>query len=229
MLFWIRRATALLMAAALVAAAAAAVPPALDAAIKNFRADPPHGWSYTQTTVAQGESTVERYDAAKLEFERWSLLQKNGRAPTADETANYNEMRSRRSRGGTAPKLTDQIDTTSIETLADNAEQATYRARLAPGDAGDATAKFLRATIVVHKPTATITSFTLASLSEFSPTFAVKIAEMKTAMTYSAPSGDTPSFPQQIVTHVRGRAFFFKSLDAEMTVTYSNYAKAAKP
>jgi hypothetical protein len=212
----------------LASVAAAAVPPALDAALKNFRADPPRGWSYTQTTAAQGESTVERYDATKPEFERWSLVQKNGRTPTAGETATYNEIRSRRSRGGTAPKLTDQIDTTSIEILADTPERATFRTRLAPGERGDVTAAFLRLTVVVHKPTATIAALELTSAGEFSPTFAVKIAEMKTAMTYSLPAGDTPSFPEKVTTRVRGRAFLFRSLDADMTVTYSDYAKAGK-
>jgi hypothetical protein len=205
--------------------AVAAIPPALDAALKNFRADPPRGWSYTQTTAAQGESTVERYDATKAEFERWSLVQKNGRTPTADEISTYNEIRSRRSRGGTAPKLTDQIDTTSVEIVADTPERGAYHARLAPGERGDATAPFLRATLVVHKATGTITSIELTNVAEFSPTFAVKIAEMKTTMTYSLPAGATPSLPQQITTHVRGRAFLFKSLDGDMTVTYSNFEK----
>jgi hypothetical protein len=212
----------------LAAVARGALPPPLAAALDNFRPDPPRGWSYTQTTSAQGESTVERYDATKPEFDRWSLVQKNGRVPTADETQTYNEIRSRHSRGGTAPKITDQIDVTSVEPAGDTAERATYRARLRPGESGDRTAPALRVTIVVHKPTSTIESIELASAAEFSPTFAVKIAEMKTALTYRPPAGEAPAFPVAVTTHVRGRAFWFKSLDADMTVTYSNYEKAVK-
>ena len=40
-------------------------------------------------------------------------------------------------------------------------------------------------------------------------------------MTYSLPSDDKPSLPQQVVTRVRGRAFLFKSLDGDLTVTFS--------
>jgi hypothetical protein len=81
---------------------------------------------------------------------------------------------------------------------------------------------------VLHKPTGTIESFELANTGPFAPTFGVKIAEMRTLMTYSQPNGDTPSLPQTVLTRVRGTAFWVKSLDAEMTVTFSDYAKAGR-
>ncbi|MEO5959137.1 MAG: hypothetical protein ABIZ49_06330 [Opitutaceae bacterium] len=212
----------------LAATAQASVPPQLEAALKSFRADAPRGWSFTQTTTAAGQSTVERCDATKPEFERWSLVRKNGRPPTADEAQCYAGMRSRRSRGGTAPSVIDQLDLMTIETVTETPERATYRTRLKPGEKGDNTAAFLRATIVLYKPSSTIESLELASAGEFSPTFGVRIAEMKTRMTYSPPTGDTPVLPQGVTTRVRGRAFWFKSLDAEMTVTFSDYEKARK-
>ena len=219
---------ALLFLFSLTVSALAAIPPQLDAALKTFRSDPPRGWSFTQTTTAEGRSTVERCNGTRPEFDRWSLVQKDGRAPTADELKDYAEARSRRSRAGTAPKITEQFDFPSLETLSDLADRATYRCRLRPGESRDRTAPFLRATIVVHKPTQTIESIELASVSTFSPTIGVKIAELKTAMSYSLPAGDVPSLPQKVATHVRGRAFWFKSLDGEMTVTYSDFTPAAK-
>lgn len=216
----------LLVLLALVASSAFAAPPAaLVTAINNFRADPPPGWSFTQTTVAEGKSTVERCDAAKPEFDRWSLVQKDGRVPTAAELATYAEMRSRRSRGGTAPKITDQLDLATVETISDTAERTTFRCGVKPGDDGDATARFLRATLVLHKPTATLESLELASAGEFAPTFGIRIAEMKTALAYTLPAPDRPALPQTVATRVRGKAFFFKSLDADMTVTFSDYAR----
>ena len=205
-----------------------AVPPELAAALKSFRADAPRGWSFTQTTAAEGKSMVERCDAAKPEFDRWSLVQQDGRAPTEDELRNYADMRSRRSRGGTAPNLTDQFDLGSLENISDTPDRATYRFRLKPGEAGDQTGEFLRATVVVHKPTRTIESVELGSTGEFHPTLGVKITEMKTTMTYSPPADDRPSLPQQVTTRVRGRAFVFKSLDADMSVTFSDYVRVGK-
>lgn len=213
---------------ALAVSAAAAVPPALDAALRAFRSDPPKGWSFTQTTAATGESTVERHDATKIEFERWSLLQKNGRAPAVAELREYADARSRRSRTGTAPKLVEQLRLETTELVSETPERATYRCRLRPGESGDKTAAFLRATLVLHKPTGSIESVELASVEPFAPTFGVKIRELHTLMTYSLPAGDTPSLPQRVLTRVRGTAFWFKSLDAEMTVTYSDFVQSGR-
>jgi hypothetical protein len=204
--------------------APAAVPPELAAALKTFRSDPPRGWSFTQTTVAEGKSMVERCDAAKPEFDRWSLVQKDGRAPTADELKDYGEGRSRRSATGTAPSLAEQFDLTTVETTADTPERATYRCRLRPGESRDKTSPFLRATIVLHKPTHTIESIELNNTERFSPILGVTIAELKTTIRYTLPTAETPALPAKVTTRVRGRAFFFKSLDADMTVTFSDYA-----
>lgn len=200
-------------------------PPELIAALKNFRAEPPPGWSFTQTTAGEGESLVERCRAAKPEFDRWSLVAKNGRAPTDAEIRQYAEVRSRRSRAGTAPKVTDQIDLTSIELVRAAAGRATYHARLVPGEDRDTTAAFLRVTVVFHPASATIESLELASTEPFSPTLGVRIAEMKTTMAYSLPTASAPALLQQVTTHVRGRAFWFKSLDADLTVTFADYEK----
>lgn len=83
-------------------------------------------------------------------------------------------------------------------------------------------------TLVLHKPTRTIASRKLASAGEFHPTLGVKIAEMKTTMSYSLPSADQPSLPSLVTTRLRGRAFVFKSLDADMTVIFSDYERAGK-
>src|SRR6186713_3340821 len=96
-----------------VAAAEPAVPlnavrPQLEQALKTFRTEGPKGWSFTQTTRGEGHSRVERYDAAQPEFDRWTLLQEDDRPPTPEEVQDYREKLSRRSRGGTAPQLTDQ-------------------------------------------------------------------------------------------------------------------------
>lgn len=200
----------------------------LSEALAAFRAEGAKGWSFTQTTEGAGHSRIERYDASQPEFDRWSLLQQDGRVPTAEETQDYHEMLSRRSRGGTAPRLTDQLDLGTVETATETADRITYRFRLKPGEDGDATARFLRATVVVHVPTRTIETFDLAAVEPFSPTLGVKITEMKTTMSYSLPEGDRPSLLQKTTTRLRGRAFFFKSLDADMTVTFTDHEKARR-
>jgi hypothetical protein len=206
----------------------AGVPSDLADALKNFRTDAPRGWSFTQSTAAQGQSRIERFDAARPEFDRWTLLQQDGRTPTAEEQNDYKQKLARRSSNHTAPLITDQLDLSASETVTETPERATYRCRLKPGESGDKTAAFLRVTLVVHKPTHCIESLEISNTSEFSPTFGVKIAEMKTVMTYSLPSGSAPSLPLKVATLLRGRAFLVKSLDAEMTVNYADYAPVGK-
>ncbi|HYD84184.1 MAG TPA: hypothetical protein VEA63_09025, partial [Opitutus sp.] len=195
-----------LLACAVVAAvsASAAIDPAIETALKAFRTEGPKGWSFTQTTEADGQSRVERHDAAQPAFARWNLVQVDGRPPTADDIQDYNEKASRRSRAGTAPRLNDQIDLATITVAHETPERTTYRARLKQGEDGDATAKFLVATLVLHKPTSTIEIFEIASTEPFSPVLGVNIAEMKTVMSYSLPESDRPSLLQKSTTRLRG-------------------------
>jgi hypothetical protein len=208
--------------------ATVSAPPVLAAALKPFRTEGPRGWSFTQTTTAEGHSRVERYDAGQPDFSRWTLLQEDGRTPSADERDDYRQKLSRRSRGGTAPPLLEQLDLKTLTTAEENSERITYHCQLKPSESGDETAKFLIATLVVHKPTHTIESFELASREPFSPTFGVRIAEMQTRLTYSLPDKDQPSLLLKSTTKLRGRAFWLKSLDADMVVTFTDYQYAGK-
>jgi hypothetical protein len=207
-------------------AAAAKPDPELEAALKDFHMEGPKGWSYTQTTVAAGQKRVEHYDGGQPEFSRWSLIEQDGRPPTADELEDYMEKNSRRSRGGTAPRLTDQLDMRTLRVVDQNQERTTYRCRLKPAETGDATGKYLEAALVLHRATRTIESFTLEATEPFSPTLGVKIQEMVTVMRYSLPQSDVPSLLQTSITRLRGTAFFFKSLDADRTVTFTDYHRA---
>ena len=213
---------------AFVATVHGAVPADLAAALKTFRTDAPRGWSFTQSTEADGKSRIERYDAGKPEFDRWTLLKQNNQAPNDDEQLDYKQKLIRRPGKGSAPLLTDQLDLTNPEKVSDTGDRASYRVRLKAGEAGDKTAEFMLVALTVHKPTHTIESLEIFSSGEFTPTWGVTISEMKTTMTYSLPSGDAPSLPQKVTTRLRGRAFLVKSLDADMIVDYADYAKAGK-
>lgn len=219
----------ILLLCALASPLRAEVPRELAAALEHFRSDPPRGWSFTQTTVAAGRSTVERCDAARPEFARWSLVRKDDREPTTAELQEYGEGRSRRSRTGTAPDLKDQFLLAAVEIVSSTPERLTYRCPLRQGESRDDTALHLRATIVVHRATGAVESVELANHAPFRPAFGVKIAELRTRMTYSLPQDERPALPQEVVTRVRGTAFLFKSVDGDMTVTFSDYVRVTRP
>jgi hypothetical protein len=64
---------------------AAPMPDELRAALKTFQAEGTKGWAFTQATEGEGQSLLERFDPRRPEFQRWTLLQKNGINPTAEE------------------------------------------------------------------------------------------------------------------------------------------------
>jgi hypothetical protein len=217
----------LLLVLALPFTAMAALPSEFAAACRAFHTENPKGWSFTQVTTAEGRTLVERYDASQPDFNRWSLLQQDSRPPTEAEASAYKEKFTRRSRGGQAPNIASQLDLASAEFVSETPERLVYRFRLKPEEDNDKTANFLRVSVTYHKPTGSIEVFELANLDPFSPVLGVKITELRTTLRYTLPQGDRPSLLDLVSTRTRGRAFF-KSLDADRIVTYTDYAWAGK-
>lgn len=218
-----RRLGLILLLVATAPAAPATADPDLAAALRAFRAEVPRDWSYLQTTTGDGRSLEERHDATRPDFARWSLRRKDGREPSPAEIAAYGETRSRRSRGGTAPRLAEQIDAAGARRVDETAGRATFRCRLRPAEAGDHTADFLHATVVVHRPTRTIEAVTLENETPFSPAFGIRITRLRTHLTFSLPVPGRPSLPLAVETMIRGRAFWVKSLDADLRVAFTDY------
>ncbi len=207
--------------------ALAQLPADFAAVCANFHTENPKGWSFIQTTVSEGLSLKELYEAGRPEFSRWTLLAQDGHPPTAEETANYSDTRSRRSRGGTAPHIASQLDLASAELVSESATELIYRFRIKREARSDKTAEFLRATLTFHRPTGTITVFELANLEPFSPVWGVRVTELRTTINYHLPSADRPALLEKITMRTKGRAYF-KSLDADMVVTFSDYAFAGR-
>jgi hypothetical protein len=209
---------------------AGSMPAELAAALKEFRAEGPKGWAFTQTTVASDRVRVERFDPLGRHAVQWKLLQENGRAPNAEEIAKYTELKARRSSNETAPNVKDQIIPESCEIVSENAERAVYRFRLKPGAEDDHAAEHMRATFTLHRPTGTVEVVELASTGPFSPVLMVKVREARTVMTYSLPvaADNRPSLLQTVAVRIRGTAMWFRSLDQDMSVAYSDYAYSGK-
>jgi len=217
-----------LLAATGPGASAAPIPAELAEALAGFRADGPKGWSFTQTTATGDESQVEHFDPLAPEFRRWTLVEKNGRPPSADELENYFQGKTRRTAGITAPRIQDQLDAATATRIDSENGRSRWRFQMKPGGADDISARFLAVTLTFHEATRTIERLEIASLGPFSPVLAVKILETKTVMSYGLPTKDRPSLLERVTLHLRGRAFWFKSLDQDMTVTFSDQTLAVK-
>ncbi len=206
----------------------AAPSPELQAALDAFRTEGPKGWAFTQTVTSPDRSRVESFDPLQPDHLKMTLVSENGRAPTAEERRIYREQQTRRSGGYTAPNIKEQLDLESGEKIADDGTVQTWRFDLVPGGADDSSAAHMRITLRFHPATQTIEQVELASFEPFSPVFGVKVDLARTVIDYSLPTADTPSLLQRITVSVRGRAFFFKSLDSDMSVVYSDHRYAGK-
>ena len=207
---------------------AGAVPPELEKALAAFHAEGTKGWAFTQTTSSSTKSLVERYDPSKPEFNRWTLLKKDGHDPAPDDIKQYKDVLSRRTRGEVAPNVKDQIRRDTCEPLGVENGRALYRFQLKSGGEDDRSAEHMNVTFSLHQESGTIERVELASIRPFSPMFAVKIDEARTVITYSLPEPGRPTLLREITVRVRGRAMLLKSLDQDMTVAYSDYASAGK-
>jgi|694.fasta_scaffold16786_8 hypothetical protein len=203
-----------------------AIPDDLRTALANYRAEGTRGWAFTQSTRASGKGLVERYDPRLPEFRRWSLLQKDGRAPTEQERQTYAEQQTRRSRGDTAPNVKEQIDEATAERLQDDGTRVHWRFRLRTTEEDDRSAAHMTATFVLHRPTSTIERMELASFEPFKPVTGIAIDQARTVVEYSLPEGDRPTLLQRITVTLRGRAWWIKSLDDDMEVVYSDFESA---
>ena len=217
--------TALSVACLCSAAARAELPGAAAAAIEAFRADGARGWAYTQTTVDEGRKTIERFDPGRPELVRWTLVEKDGGAPSAPELQQYRERKARRVLTAGPPPLKNQLDLDTAELLEETPARWRYRFHLNPGGGDDRAAVHLRATLTISKTAAAIETFALENIEPFSPAFFVKIEEMRTVMTYSLPTAGEPSHLLRVEAHVRGRAVL-KSLAQSVVVTYSDFEEA---
>jgi hypothetical protein len=208
-------------------ARAAELPAELEAALDAFRADGPPAWSYLQTTTSSGgEALVERFDAARPSFDRWSLVRKDGREPTDEETRVYREGKTRRTAGLQPPRIQDRLDRASAERISSGEGMELWRFRMLPGGADDLAAAAMAVTVAFHEGTRTITRVEIASTAAFSPALGVRIESSRTTMEYSLPASGLPSLPQRISVRLRGRAFWFRSLDEDLEVTYSEHRPA---
>lgn len=220
-----RACSLLLLSAAL--CLGAAIPPELQTALDAFRADGPKGWAYTQTTRSEKHSMVEHFDPIVRQPFSWTLVEKDGRAPTEKELKDYRNRVAFRSNDGTA-SVKDQIIPGSCELVAEDGDTADYRFKLTAGAKEDRTAEHMRATFRLHRPSGTIIRVELANAESFSPVLAVEINEARTTMDYSVPADDRPSLLMSVHTRVRGTSFWFRSLDDDLQVDYSDHRYAGK-
>lgn len=207
-----------------VCARAAELPAYVEQALTRFTSDAPRGWAYTLTTTREGETSVERYDPSHPKGGDWTLLQRDGRAPTADEIERY--LRYKASSTPPTARATFEkgdLDRSSFVLLHEDADAAEFRGRFRE-DLKEPLLAHLLLDLKVSKHSPAVQSFTLRLAGPFSPTLGVKMTELEVTMEFSPPTEGRPSLPRASRSRFRGRLFFVKSIEEDVQIAYSDFA-----
>lgn len=211
-----------------VASASAAVPDYVRAALGKFNPAVPAGWAYTLTTVRNDDArTTVRFDPAKPPAEQWTLLELNGRAPTAKESAQY--ARSRTGGGNSAsPQGTFQrgdIDPASITLISEDTDRGEFLCGFRAESTGaDKMLGHLRLRLTVNKHQPHVEKFALELKEAYSPVLGVTMRELLVQMSFTPPAGDRPSLPAVNSSHFLGRIFFI-GVEENLTLTYTDLVR----
>lgn len=211
-----------------VAAAAAAVPDYVREALGKFSPEVPAGWAYTLTTVRNADArTTVRFDPTQPPAGQWTLVELNGRAPTAREIAQY--ARSRTGGGNSAaPSGTFQrgdIDPASITLLREDADRGEFSCGFrAEATGADKMLGHLQLRLTVNKRQPHVEGFILELKEPYSPVLGVKMRELLVRMSFTPPAADRPSLPAVNSSHFVGRIFFI-GMEENLTLTYSDLVR----
>lgn len=203
------------------------VPAFVREALSRFTSDAPKGWAYTLTTTKDGQTSVERYDPAQPVGSQWTLLQRDGRAPTPEESRRYTQYKTSTTQGSTRSATFEKgdIDFGTLKLIREDAERAEFESRFREGD--DKMLAHFVVTLTVAKQPAAIEKFALRLDSPFSPVIGVKMRELFVDMTFSPATALQPSLPLTSSSRFRGRLFFIKSIAEDLSITYSDYVRVA--
>jgi len=208
-----------------VASAAATVPDYLREALGKFNSEVPAGWAYTLTTVRNADArTTARFDPARPPADQWTLLELNGRVPTAKEGTQYSRARA----GGgdsSAPQGTFQkgdIDPASITLISEDADRGDFRCGFrAEATGADKMLGHLHLRLTVNKRQPHVEKFALELKAPYSPVLGVKMRELLVQMRFTPPESDRPSLPAVNSSRFLGRIFFI-GMEENLTLTYTD-------
>jgi hypothetical protein len=185
-------------------------------------------WSYTMTTHSKEGITIEKHDAAAPAGERWTLLQKDDRAPTQKELLEYRKEKAERAGERRNGKRGDdeQVDRSSIRLVSEDDRTATFHFRASSSGRMEAAfTKHVLGTLVVNKEGSWAERFQLASSQPIRPIPGVNIREFNVVMTFRRHAQSGEVLFETVESRIRGRAFGVKSLDDDRHVRFTDFRR----
>ncbi|HWA26136.1 MAG TPA: hypothetical protein VG734_10770 [Lacunisphaera sp.] len=207
-------------------AARAEMPAYLRSALDNFNPGVPAGWACTITTTRNGLTIVERFDPARPAEAQWSLLQYQGRSPTAEETGKY--ASSRMPGISVGPQSNFQkgdIEPGSLTLVQETADRAEFKGAFREEASGaDKMLAHLVLHLTVRKQNPFIEKYSLTLTAPYNPVLGVKMDELNVEATYQPPGNDRPALPSTHSSKFKGRVLLISN-EEDLRVTFSDFAR----
>ncbi len=204
------------------------MPDYLRDALARFNPDVPPGWAYTLTTTRNEVRMVERFDPSLPPAARWSLLEWQGRPPTADEREKYLRSRPPGDSGGARANFKKaDIEPGSLTLQNENDAFAEFTGRFRDVAASaDKMLGRLTLRLVADKRSRHIAEYGLTLPEPYSPVLAVKMHRLDVTVRYHPPTLDRPALPASHSSRFAGRILFVSS-EENLDLVYSDYAAAS--
>ena len=204
-------------------AAAAAEPEivarALDAADKDARKD----WAYTMIVVEDGKERIERFDPSRDVEHEWTLVKVESRKPTAGDIEDYRKTKERRRESDDESSLRDMIQEGTLHLLREDDRQAVYAFKVKGKDNKEQKMMdHVGAELHIDKTGPWVERLEMKSAGEFNPMMGVTIEHFAMTITY-IPIENGSVVPGRVETKVQGKAFFIKTIDSDVRITFSDY------
>jgi hypothetical protein len=206
----------------------AASHPLANAALDRLQSVDNDTWSYTMTTRSKDGVTIEQHDAAAPAGERWTLVQKDGRAPTRKELAEYQKEKAERAARREKRESDDdeQVDRSSIKFVSQDDRVATFQFRVrSTGRIESAFTRHILGTLVVNKIGSWAERFELASTQPIRPFPGFNVSEFRLTMSFWRDTQSGEVLFETMESRVRGRALGLKSLDDDRQVRFTDFRR----
>ncbi len=198
------------------------MPAYLRIALARFSPDVPRGWAYSITTTRGSEQALEHFDPSAPASHQWTLVQRNGRAPTAEDIHQYLSYKTTNAEAVRATFGRGDLDYGTLRLEHEDSTHAVFSCRFRT-DANDPLLDHLQVTLRVSKQPETIEAFRLALVAPYSPVLTMKTLELDVQTTFSPPRADRPGLPQHTSSHFRGRVLVVKSVEENLQSDYSDF------
>ena len=196
-------------------------------ALERFSTGLPDGWAYTLTTTRNGRTITERFEPARPAGAQWTLLETEGRAPTAAETEKYLRARGAAPGGMQANFEKADIEPGSLVLVQEDADHAEFTAAFRETSTGpDKMLGHLSLRLRVAKRDPHIAGYTLELKEPYSPVLGVKMNTLRVEARFSPPTDGRPSLPVEMTSRFTGRIFFIPTGE-DLQLTYRDVTPPA--